>query len=95
MQQANYGFVLGPSGNYGPGATGATAGPSRDQAPITNVLVTQGAARVLDYYDNGGNRLIINLGTVTTATMLPITLTATGSTLTPNAFYGFTLGRPY
>ena len=95
MIQGNYGFPLYASTNYTPGATGATFGPGSGQAPITTVLVTQGAARVLDYYDSANNRVIMNLGTVTTATTFNITLLQTGSTLTAGAFYGFTIGKPF
>ena len=95
MIQGNYAFPLYASTNYSPGATGATFGPSSTMAPISTILVTQGSPRVLDYYDLGGNRVIMNLGTITSATTFGISLTATGSTLTPGAFFGFTQGKPF
>lgn len=95
MIQGNYGFPLYASTNYAPGATGATFGPSSIMAPISTVLVTQGAARVLDYYDLNNNRITISLGTVASPTVFNITLLATGSSLTEGAFYGFTQGKPF
>lgn len=95
MIQGNYGFPLYADTNYVPGATGATFGPSQNMAPISTILVTQGAARVLDYYDLGGNRIIMNLGTVTSPTTFGLSLTATGSTITSGAFFGFTQGKPF
>lgn len=95
MIQGNYGFPLYASTNYTPGATGATFGPSSSQGPITTILVTQGAARVLDYYDSANNHIVINMGTVTSATVFNITLLQTGSTLTAGAFFGFTVGKPF
>jgi len=91
MQQGNLGFALAPSTSYSPGASGG-AGPSVGQEPITSVLVTQGTSATLDYYDAGGNRITITLGAVTTPTVFPITLIATGSSLTSSRFFGFSRG---
>jgi hypothetical protein len=91
MAQGNVGYALAPSTNYTPGGT---AGPATGYAPITLVLVTQGGAATLDYYDLGGNQLTISLGTVNNPTMLPITLTRTGASLTSGRFYGFSVGNP-
>jgi hypothetical protein len=90
MAQGNVGYALTPSTNYTPGASGPPAG----YAPITFVLVTQGGAATLDYFDQAGNQLTISLGTINNPTMFPITLTATGSALTSGRFYGFTVGNP-
>ena len=95
MIQGNFGFPLYASTNYSPGATGATFGPSSIMAPISTILVTQGSARVLDYYDLSNNRITILLGTVTSPTMLNLTLLSTGSSITAGAFYGFTVGKPF
>ena len=95
MIQGNYGFPLYASTNYSPGATGATFGPSSTMAPISTILVTQGAARVLDYYDLNNNRITINLGTVASPTVLNLTLISTGPSLTAGAFYGYTQGKPF
>jgi hypothetical protein len=64
-------------------------------APISTILVTQGNARVLDYYDLNNNRITINLGNVASPTLLNLTLLATGSSLTAGVFYGFTIGKPF
>lgn len=61
MAQGNVGYALAASTNYTPGAT---AGPAAGYAPISLILVTQGGAATLDYYDLGGNPLTITLGTV-------------------------------
>ncbi len=90
MAQGNVGYALAPSTNYTPGASGPAIGYS----PISFVLVTQGGAATLDYYDLQGNNLVINLGTVNNPTVLPITLTRTGASLTAGGFYGFTVGNP-
>ena len=90
MAQGNVGYALAPSTNYTPGASG----PATGYSPITLVLVTQGGAATLDYYDLQGNNLVISLGTVNNPTMLPITLTRTGASLTSGRFYGFTVGNP-
>ena len=96
MIQGNFGFPLYPSTNYNPGATGATFGPSSIMAPISTILVTQGPARVLDYYDLNNNRITISLGTVTSPTVFNLTLLSTGPLLsTPEVFYGFTVGKPF
>jgi len=95
MIQGNFGFPLYASTNYAPGATGATFGPSSIMAPISTILVTQGTPRVLDYYDLNSNRITIPLGTVTSPTVFNLTILATGPTLTPGAFYGFTVGKPF
>ena len=91
MAQGNVVYALAASTNYTPGAT---AGPAAGYAPISLILVTQGGAATLDYYDLLGNRLTIALGTVNNPTMLPITLTRTGSSLTAGRFYGFSIGNP-
>ena len=67
MAQANVGYALAPSTNYTPGASGPPVG----YTPISMILVTQGAAATLDYYDLQGNHLTISLGTVNNPTMLP------------------------
>lgn len=90
MAQGNVGYALAPSTNYTPGASGPAVG----YAPISLVMVTQGGAATLDYYDLQGNNLVISLGTVNNPTMLPITLTQTGPSLTSGRFYGFTVGNP-
>ena len=96
MIQGNFGFPLYASTNYNPGATGATFGPSSIMAPISTILVTQGAARVLDYYDLNNNRITISLGTVTSPTVFNLTLLSTGPLLSsPGVFYGFTVGKPF
>lgn len=95
MIQGNYAFPLYSSTNYSPGATGPTFGPSSNMAPISTVLVTQGGARVLDYYDLNNNRVTISLGTVTSPTVFNISLLATGPSLTAGAFYGFSQGKPF
>jgi hypothetical protein len=95
MIQGNYGFPLYASTNYAPGATGATFGPSSIMAPISTILVTQGNSRVLDYYDLNNNRITISLGNLTSPSVLNLSLLATGSTLTPGAFYGFSQGKPF
>ena len=51
MAQGNVGYALAASTNYTPGAT---AGPAAGYAPISLILVTQGGAATLDYYDLGG-----------------------------------------
>ena len=89
MAQANVGYALAPSTNYTPGASGPPVG----YTPISMILVTQGAAATLDYYDLQGNHLTISLGTVNNPTMLPLTLTQTGASLTAGRFYGFTMGN--
>lgn len=93
MAQGNVGYALAASTNYTPGGSGATV-PPVGYAPITLVMVTQGGAATLDYFDQAGNQLTISLGTVNNPTMFPITLTATGSSLTAGRFYGFTVGNP-
>lgn len=93
MLQGNNCYRLVASTNYQPGATGATAGPTSLEGPITLVYVAPGAA-VLDYYDSKSNRNVINIGSTNTGTLLPITLTATGSTLSGNIF-GFSQGGIY
>jgi len=90
MAQGNVGYALAPSSNYTPGASGPLAG----YAPITLVMVTQGGAATLDYFDQGGNQLTITLGTINNPTMFPITLTRTGASLTSGRFYGFSVGNP-
>lgn len=90
MAQGNVGYALAASTNYTPGASGPAVG----YAPISLVMVTQGGAATLDYYDLLGNRLTIALGTVNNPTMLPITLTRTGPSLTAGRFYGFSIGNP-
>lgn len=90
MAQANVGYALAPSTNYTPGASGPPAGYN----PISMILVTQGGAATLDYYDLQGNHLTISLGTVNNPTMLPLTLTQTGGSLTANRFFGFSMGNP-
>jgi hypothetical protein len=90
MAQGNVGYALAPSTNYTPGASGPPTGYN----PISLILVTQGAAATLDYYDLQGNHLTISLGSVNNPTFLPLTLTQTGASLTPNRFYGFTMGNP-
>ena len=95
MIQGNYGFPLYPSTNYAPGATGATFGPSSIMAPISTILVTQGNSRVLDYYDLNNNRITISLGNLTSPTVFNLTILATGSSLTPGVFYGFSQGKPF
>jgi hypothetical protein len=91
MTQGNVGYALAASTNYTPGGT---SGPATGYAPITLVMVTQGGTATLDYYDQGGNQLTITLGTINNPTMLPITLTRTGSSLTSGRFYGFSVGNP-
>lgn len=90
MAQANVGYALAPSTNYTPGASGPPVGYN----PISMILVTQGGAATLDYYDLQGNHLTISLGSVNNPTMLPLTLTQTGASLTTNRFYGFSMGNP-
>lgn len=90
MAQANVGYALAPSTNYTPGASGPPVGYN----PISMILVTQGGEATLDYYDLQGNPLTISLGTVNNPTMLPLTLTQTGASLTAGRFYGFTMGNP-
>lgn len=90
MSQGNFGYALTPSTNFNPGASGPVIG----YLPITLVMVTQGGAAVLDYFDLLGNNIIINLGTVNNPTMFPITLTQTGGTLTSGRFFGFSAGNP-
>ena len=90
MAQGNVGYALAASTNYTPGASGPAVG----YAPISFVMVTQGGAATLDYFDQAGNQLTISLGTVNNPTMFPITLTATGSSLTAGRFYGFSIGNP-
>lgn len=90
MAQGNVGYALAPSSNYTPGASGPAVG----YAPISLILVTQGGAATLDYYDLGGNQLTITLGTVNNPTVLPLTLTRTGASLTSGRFFGFSVGNP-
>lgn len=94
MSQGNFGYALTPSTNFTPGAATGASGPAIGYLPISLVMVTQGGAAVLDYYDLLGNNIIISLGTVNNPTMFPITLTQTGSTLTASRFFGFSGGNP-
>jgi len=64
-------------------------------APISTILVTQGNSRVLDYYDLNNNRITISLGNLTSPTVFNLTLLATGPSLTPGVFYGFSQGKPF
>lgn len=93
MLQGNLCYRLVANTNYRPGATGATAGPSNGDAGITLVYVAPGAA-TLDYYDTGNNRNVITIGSSNTGVLLPITLTATGSSLSGSIF-GFSQGAIY
>lgn len=93
MLQGNICYRLIASQNYRPGATGATAGPQLKEMPITTVYVAPGAA-TLDYYDASNNRNIITIGSGNTGVLLPITVTATGSTLSGTIF-GFSQGNVY
>jgi hypothetical protein len=94
MSQGNFGYALTPSTNFTPGAATGASGPAIGYVPITLVMVTQGGAATLDYFDQAGNQLTISLGTVNNPTMFPITLTRTGSALTSGRFYGFSVGNP-
>jgi len=93
MLQGNNCYRLVASTNYQPGATGATAGPTLMEGPITLVYVAPGAA-VLDFYDAKNNRNTINIGSTNTGVLLPITVTATGSSLSGTIF-GFSQGGIY
>jgi hypothetical protein len=93
MLQGNNCYRLVASTTYRPGATGATAGPASTEAPITLVYVAPGAA-TLDYYDSKNNRNVISIGESNTGVLLPITLLATGSSLSGTIF-GFSQGGIY
>lgn len=93
MLQGNICYRLVASTNYQPGATGATAGPTAKEMQITLIYVAPGAA-TLDYYDAKSNRNVITVGSSNTGTLLPITLTATGSGLSGSIF-GFSQGAIY
>jgi hypothetical protein len=93
MLQGNNCYRLVASTNYQPGATGATAGPTEMEGPITLVYVSPGAA-TLDFYDAKNNRNVIAIGSTNTGVLLPITVTATGSSLAGNIF-GFSQGGIY
>jgi hypothetical protein len=93
MLQGNVCYRLLSSQNYRPGATGATAGPQPKELPISGVFVAAGAA-TLDFFDANNNRNIITFSSGNLGTYLPISLTATGSTLTGNIF-GFSPGNVY
>jgi hypothetical protein len=60
---------------------------------ITNVYVGPGAA-TLDFFDNAGNRSVLSIGAGNTGIWMPITVTATGSSLSGN-IYGFSQGNIY
>lgn len=91
MSQGNVGYALAASSNYTPGGG---SGPSVGYAPISLILVTQGGSATLDYFDLLGNPLTITLGTVNNPTVLPLTLTRTGASLTAGRFFGFSIGNP-
>jgi hypothetical protein len=93
MLQGNNCYRLLASQNYTPGATGATAGPRKSELPISMVFVAAGAA-TLDYYDANNTRNVITFSSGNLGTILPITLTATGSTLSGSIF-GFSPGNVY
>lgn len=93
MLQGNNCYRLTPSTNYRPGATGATAGPTSSEGPITLIYVAPGVA-TLDYYDSKNNRNIIPIGSSNTGVLLPITLISTGSTLA-GPIFGFSQGGIY
>ena len=93
MLQGNNCYRLFASTNYTPGATGATAGPTNNEAPITLVYVGPGAA-TLDFYDSKNNRNVITIAAGNTGVLLPITLLATGSSLSGTIF-GFSQGGVY
>ena len=93
MLQGNLCYRLVASTNYRPGGTGATAGPTNRDAGITLVYVAPGAA-TLDYYDTRDNRNVITIGAGNTGTLLPISLSATGSSLSGSIF-GFSQGAIY
>jgi hypothetical protein len=93
MLQGNVCYRLLANQNYTPGLTGATAGPKRGELPISLVFVSAGAA-TLDFYDASNNRNVITFSSGNLGTLLPITLTATGSTLSGSIF-GFSPGNIY
>ena len=93
MTQGNNCYRLYASQNYRPGAAGATAGPQIKDILITNVYVGPGAA-TLDFYDAIGNRSIISIGAGNTGIWMPLTVTATGSSLS-GTIYGFSQGNIY
>jgi hypothetical protein len=93
MLQGNNCYRLFANTTYRPGATGATAGPASTEAPITLIYVAPGAA-TLDFYDSNNNRNIIPIGSSNTGVLLPVTLLATGSTLSGTIF-GFSQGGIY
>jgi hypothetical protein len=93
MMQGNNCYRLYASQNYRPGATGATAGPQIKDLPISNVYVGPGAA-TLDFYDSAGNRSTLTIAAGNTGIWMPITVTATGSSLS-GTIYGFSPGNIY
>ena len=93
MTQGNNCYRLIANQNYRPGATGATAGPQQKDVIITNVYIGPGAA-TLDFYDAAGNRSILPVGSGNTGIWMPVTITATGSSLT-GTIYGFSQGNIY
>jgi hypothetical protein len=93
MTQGNNCYRLIASQNYRPGATGATAGPQQKDMLITNVYVGPGAA-TLDFFDGAGNRSVLSIGAGNTGIWMPLTVTATGSSLSGN-IYGFSQGNIY
>jgi hypothetical protein len=60
---------------------------------ITNVYVGPGAA-TLDFFDGAGNRSVLSIGAGNTGIWMPLTVTATGSSLSGN-IYGFSQGNIY
>jgi hypothetical protein len=93
MLQGNNCYRLVASTNYNPGATGATAGPTSKELPISSIYIAPGAAN-LDFYDANGNRNTIAIGSTNTGIYLPITVTRTGSAFTGTVF-GFSPGNIY
>ena len=94
MLQGNICYRLVASTNYTPaGGTGVTGGPSSRDLPISAVYVGPGAA-TLDFYDANGNRNVIPVAAGNTGIYMPITVTATGSTLSGTIF-GFSPGNVY
>jgi hypothetical protein len=93
MTQGNNCYRLIASQNYRPGATGATAGPQIKDLTISSIYIAPGEA-TLDFYDAANNRSIITIGSGNTGVWMPITVTATGSSLSGN-IYGFSPGNIY
>lgn len=93
MLQGNVCYRLVANQNYRPGATGATGGPQTKEMPISAVFVAAGAA-TLDFYDSNNNRNIITFSPGNLGTWIPITVTATGGSLSGDIF-GFSPGNIY